>query len=162
MTKRPFLRRIYQKISEPMNDFRFMMENRSLIRTALRNEISVKFRERIMLVVTEVTGCRYCSYFHARMALKAGIQSAELDQFLLGTLPPGTPPEEKAALYYAQHWAETNARPDAEALASLVQTYGQKKSDAIHIILRMIRMGNLLGNTLDFWLYKLTFGKVGN
>jgi AhpD family alkylhydroperoxidase len=162
MTKKPFLRRIYHKISEPLNDFRFMMENRALIRTAMRNEISIKFRERIMLVVTEVNGCRYCSYFHARMALKAGIPSAELDEFLQGTLPLETSPEEEPALYYAQHWAETNANPDAEALQTIINTYGQRKSDAIHIILHMIRMGNLLGNTMDFWLYKLTFGKFGN
>jgi hypothetical protein len=26
------------------------------------------FRERLMLAVTVVNGCRYCSYFHARQA----------------------------------------------------------------------------------------------
>ena len=39
--------------------------------------------------------------------------------------------------------------------------YGEEKAAAIHIVLRMIRMGNLMGNTADYILYRLTFGRAG-
>ena len=44
----------------------------------------------------------------------------------------------------------------------LEETYGPEKSDAIHLMLRMIRLGNLLGNTFDYLLYRVSFGKLGN
>jgi hypothetical protein len=31
----------------------------------------------------------------------------------------------------------------------------------IEVILRMIRAGNLMGNTLDWLLYRLSFGRLG-
>jgi len=41
--------------------------------------VSREFSERIMLAVTEVNGCRYCSYFHAKVALKAGMEKGEIE-----------------------------------------------------------------------------------
>ena len=43
----------------------------------------------------------------------------------------------------------------------LIETYGEEKAAAIDIVLRMIRVGNLLGNTADYVLYRLTFGLLG-
>jgi len=114
-----------------------------------------------MLVVTEVNGCRYCSYYHASSALAVGVTQQELVELLKGAIPAGTPPEELPALVYAQHWAETGTSPDSKAVRRLMVTYGQQKVNAIHIILRMIRLGNLLGNTGDYILYRLTFGMLG-
>ena len=61
----------------------------------------------------------------------------------------------------AFHWAESDAQPDNITVQRLVDEYGQDKADAIQIVLRMIRMGNLSGNLLDYWLYKLSFGRLG-
>ena len=111
-----------------------------------------------MLAVTSVEGCRYCSYFHSKLALKDGISQEEIGQLLSGNLD-GCPEEEALAVIYAQHWAESNANPDAEAVSKLQQVYGFEKSQAIHLMLRMIRLGNLLGNTWDYLLYRTSFGK---
>ena len=114
-----------------------------------------------MLVVTEVNGCRYCRAFHTAEARKAGIADVELDGLLNGQIPANTPEEEVPAMVYARFWAERDAQLDPEAAQELIDVYGEEKARAIHVVLRMIRMGNLLGNTADYVLYKLTFGRVG-
>ena len=118
------------------------------------------FRERLMLAVTEVNGCRYCAYAHARMALSAGLTQTDIDALAEGSLR-GSPPEQIPALLYAQHWAETDAKPDSEARQRVLETYGQSKTEAMELSLRMIRVGNLLGNTWDYLIYRVSFGRWG-
>ncbi|OIO96277.1 MAG: hypothetical protein AUK03_04240 [Anaerolineae bacterium CG2_30_64_16] len=156
-----FRRRIYHGPADLRADFSYISQHRTLVRRAMRELISHAFRERLMLVVTEVNGCRYCSYYHAREALKSGISSAELAALLAGQIPADAPAGEHVALAYAQHWAETDAHPDPEAVQKLIETYGEEKAAAIDLILRMIRVGNLLGNTADYLLYRLSFGRLG-
>jgi len=111
-----------------------------------------------MLAVTSVEGCRYCSYFHSKLALKGGISQEEIGTLLSGDVE-GCPEEETLAVLYAQHWAESNTHPDPEAVQKLQEIYGSEKAEAIHLMLRMIRLGNLLGNTWDYLLYRISFGK---
>jgi len=111
-----------------------------------------------MLAVTAVDGCRYCSYIHARQALKSGVTPEEISQLLSGDVDD-CPEEEAMGVIYAQHWAESDAHPDSEAVRRLQQTYGVEKAEAIHLMLRMIRLGNLLGNSWDYLLYSISFGK---
>ena len=159
--KKKFTRRYYRRFADVKVDFRYIIRHRKLIRRAMRELISHDFRERLMMVVTEVNGCRYCSYYHVREAAKSGVSEDELAVLLQGHIPENTPTDEYAALIYAQHWAENDAKPEIEALQRLVDIYGQEIVDAIHIVLRMIRMGNLSGNLLDYWLFKLSFGRYG-
>ena len=111
-----------------------------------------------MLAVTSVEGCRYCSYFHSRLALKGGVKQEEISKLLSGDFED-CPKDEVIAILYAQHWAESNAKPDPEAIQKLEETYGPEKAAAINIMLRMIRLGNLTGNTWDYFLYLISFGK---
>lgn len=152
-----FRRRIYRSWTQLWLDMKQPMENRGALRSGL---VSFAFRERLMLTVTEVNGCRYCSYFHAKEALKAGLSEEETREYLLGDLN-SAPAEELPALLYAQHWAASDARPDPIARQNLFQTYGSDKAVAIETVLHMIRMGNLLGNLGDYFLFKLSFGHVG-
>ncbi len=161
MPMKIFRRRIYRSLAEVRADFSYISQRRTLVRRAMRELVSPAFRERLMMMVTEVNGCRYCSYYHARQALKSGVSSAELRDLLAGSIPAETPPDEYLALVYAQHWAETKAKPDPEAEQKLIETYGEEKTAAINILLRMIRVGNLLGNTADYLLYRLSFGLLG-
>lgn len=157
-----FRRRIYQNLSEFASEFGFLVRNRKRIRQTMHNnQVNPAFRERLMLVVTQVNNCRYCRSFHSQLAQEAGIPDEELRQLLMGLIPPDAPTEELGALVYARHWAENNAMPDPEAVQRLIAQIGQEKADAIHLLLRMIRMGNLLGNTGDYWLYRLSFGRLG-
>jgi AhpD family alkylhydroperoxidase len=159
--RRKFHRRIYTRPGEFFQDFRYMMSHRALIRRAMNDLIPFDFRERLMMIVTEVNGCRYCSTFHSRLALTSGVSDKELRELLAGSIPKDAPPEELPALLYTQYWAERNAQPDTEAEKRLREVYGDEKAEAIQVILRMIRAGNLLGNLADFLLHRFTFGRLG-
>lgn len=159
---KPFARRIYHSPAEFAQDMWILLKGRAIMKRIRQDDlISAAFRERLMLVVTEVNGCRYCSYHHAKQALKAGISPEELDQLLSGQFPEGCPADELKALLYAQHWAEQNAQPEPQLAVQLVEEYGQEKAAAINLLLRMIRVGNLLGNMWDYIIYQLSFGRLG-
>jgi AhpD family alkylhydroperoxidase len=158
---KPFPRRIYRSPAELLADLGYILKRRRLIRPAFHQQLSPAFRERLMLAVTGVNACRYCSYFHSREALRSGVSPEQLSGLLEGEIPAVVPPEEQVALLYAQHWAESNARPDAQAVQRLVESYGSEQTEAIHLALRMIRVGNLLGNSGDAVLYTLSFGRLG-
>ncbi|MBN1484116.1 MAG: carboxymuconolactone decarboxylase family protein [Chloroflexia bacterium] len=115
------------------------------------------FAERIMLALTQVCGCRYCSYAHSRTALEAGLSSAEVEAILCGEFA-GAPREQLPALLFAQHYADTFGQPDPAARQRLLDTYGPAMGRDILAYLRMILLGNLLGNTLDAFLRRL-FGR---
>lgn len=159
--KQKFHKRTYQGLDEIWEDFRYIIKRRPIIQRAMREHLSPVFRERLMLVVTEVNGCRYCRTFHASAAQKVGITDTELAELLAGQIPTNTPEEEIPALVYARYWAESGAQPDPEDVHELIDVYGEEKVAAIQIVLRMIRMGNLLGNTADYILYRFTFGRAG-
>jgi AhpD family alkylhydroperoxidase len=113
-----------------------------------------------MLAVTAVNGCRYCSYYHTKQALKSGITAEEINGLLAGDVA-NCPQDEAIAVAYARHWAESDAHPDPGSVERLHQTYGREKAEAIHLILRMIRMANLLGNSWDYLIYRISFGRKG-
>ena len=159
--KKEFKKRTYKNFRQLWSDLKFMSSHRGAIREAMRNGlVSETFRERLMMAVTSVNGCRYCSYFHSREALKSGVSAEELEAltaFEFGECPA----EEQPALLYAQHWAETNTQPDEEARNHVLELYGEKRLETIELLLRMIRMGNLMGNTFDLFLFRISFGLLG-
>jgi len=137
------------------------MKQRKQIKVLMQGGlISTSFRERIMLTVTEVNGCRYCQYAHAKMALDAGLSEEEIETLSTGIFHH-CPAEEVPALLYAQHWAETNANPEMETRQHVIEIYGQEKVQAMEMAMQMIRMGNLLGNTWDYFLFRISFGRWG-
>jgi AhpD family alkylhydroperoxidase len=160
--KKKFLKRRYPSLRSAFTDFKFMYTHRSDIRAAMRDDtVDEAFRERLMMAVTQVNGCRYCSYFHAREALRAGISQEELASVASMEFSE-SPPEQQPALLYAQHWAETDANPDDEIRERMLGVYGEETLKAIEMGLRMIRMGNLMGNTFDYVLFKISFGLLGH
>jgi len=119
------------------------------------NTVDRKFTERIMLAVTQVNGCRYCSFGHTQAALKTGLDSEEIRELLSGDLS-NAPQEEITALLFAQHYAESAGQPDPETWEKLVLTYGQNNALKILANIRMITIGNLLGNTFDAFFFRIT------
>jgi hypothetical protein len=69
----------------------------------------------------------------------------ELDDF---------PPEEAVALAFAQHWAETEGHPEPDAERRFLEAYGPQVSADILNWMRVITMGNLLGNSWDALLWR--------
>jgi AhpD family alkylhydroperoxidase len=157
-----FSRRRYLRARDALTDMREISRHRRQIRVLMSGEVIDRgFRERLMLAVTEVNGCRYCSYGHARAALAAGLTQDEVKSLLEGDLAD-SPPDEVTALLYAQHWAETETRPDPEVRRRVVDIYGETKTEYIELAMRMIRVGNLLGNSGDYLLYKCSGGRWGD
>lgn len=155
-----FMKRTYS-LRAFFADISFLTKNvRNIRRVTRRKLIPNAFRERLMLSVTSVYGCRYCCWAHTREALRSGIDRKEITGLLAGSVD-NCPEEEAVALLYAQHWADSNTSPDPEATRRLRQAYGVEKAEAINMILRMIRVGNLWGNTWDRFLYRLSCGKWG-
>ena len=54
-----------------------------------------------MLAVTAVNGCRYCSYYHTKQALKSGITAKEINSLLAGDVA-NCPQDEAVAVAYGQ------------------------------------------------------------
>ncbi|MCA9898702.1 MAG: carboxymuconolactone decarboxylase family protein [Ardenticatenaceae bacterium] len=156
-----FKRRIYGSLKEMMADLAWPFKHREKLRQAMRGRlVSPQFRERLMMAVTAVNECRYCAFYHARESERVGLATNEIRELLAGDLAHA-PEEELPALLYAQHYAEQNGRPDPITRQSLQTTYGPARADAIETVLRLIRMGNLLGNSTDWVLYKLSYGQLG-
>lgn len=154
-----FHRRTYTSLADFLADARYMLQHREQMRAAM-SLIDAPFRERLMLAVTQVNACRYCSEYHAKLALKTGLSHDEVRQLLDGDADQ-CPPEQLTAVLYARHWAEAAGNPDPDIRQTLVEMYGAAKAAAIEMVLRMINIGNLSGNTFDYILYRLSGGHLG-
>lgn len=154
-----FNRRIYRSPDELIKEIKDLMSRYGEIRPLIHERtLSTAFRERLMLIVTEVNDCRYCSYAHAQIALEEGISKEEIRALNRGTLS-GLPDEQMTAFLYAKHWAETDGNPDDSARERVVEEYGEVVVSQIELAMEMIRTANLLGNTFDYLIYKISFGK---
>jgi AhpD family alkylhydroperoxidase len=161
-SREPFLRRYYPGPGEFFRDLGWLLRRRQGIKRAMSGDlISKAFRERLMMVVTEVNDCRYCRSFHVPQAANSGVGEEEIQDILAGQMPADAPVEEHAALAYAQHWAEENARPDPVYRRQVQERYAGETFAAVEMILRMIRVGNLTGNSLDFILDRISGGRWG-
>jgi AhpD family alkylhydroperoxidase len=157
-----FSRRRYHRLSELVRDLRELSRHRRQIRVLMSGEvIDEVFRERLMLAVTEVNDCRYCSFAHARRALDAGLSQEDVEALLMGDLGD-CPPDQATAVLYAQHWAEADAQPDPGVRQRVIDTYGETRVEYIELAMRMIRVGNLTGNAWDYILYRISGGRWGN
>ncbi len=90
-----------------------------LVRAAWRRRVSAAFESKLMLTVTAVNGCRYCGWFHSRLAEHRDVPSDEVKALLSGVIDRGVADDEAAGLLFAQHYAESNRLPSPEAVARL-------------------------------------------
>lgn len=143
-------------------DLRDLVSHLPAFRESARSgRVSRAFAEKIMMAVTAVNGCRYCARFHTGLALREGVPADEIEQILSAEL--GAFPEEEAvALAFAQHWAETAGQPDPVAERRFREYYGPQLSEDLLHWMRMIRFGNLAGNTWDAILWRLGIGGAQN
>ncbi|MCE5342332.1 MAG: carboxymuconolactone decarboxylase family protein [Eubacteriales bacterium] len=116
----------------------------AIARARKRGLLDKHFSERLVLAVTEVNHCAMCSYAHTKIALRAGMEQAEISAMLSGDLS-GVMPEELTAILFAQHYADCRNKPDREAWQTVLAQYGPEKSDALLGVIRMITMGNAYG-----------------
>jgi len=124
--------------------YRAMRSMPAFARARKNGLVSEHFMERLMLAVTEVNKCAMCSYAHTKMALESGMDKEEIDAMLAGDLS-GVSDEERTAVLFAQHYADTRGRPDRGAWDAVVKAYGLPKSLGILGAVRAIMMGNAYG-----------------
>lgn len=160
MPAQPFRRRFYWNPLILLRDLWRVLRRVLQLGPLMRGELLPRpFVERIMLAVTAVNRCRYCSYVHAAEARRAGISAEEIEDLSRSQLG-GCPPREVPALLYAQAWASRDGRADAAERARLAAEYGEADARAVELAMYAIRVGNLSGNTLDFVLWLFTLGRL--
>jgi len=129
--------------------------------SAMRDrQIDRRFMEKIMSVVTAVNGCVYCTWFHAKQAASAGLSDDEIKNMMKLQFESDATDHELIGLLYAQHYAETDRKPEHEMRAQLESFYGARTAGHIELLIRMIYFGNLYGNTFDAFLARLRGSKV--
>jgi len=126
----------------------------AMMQAQRKNLVSKAFMEKIMLAVTQVNGCRYCSWFHTRVAMKEGLSKTEVHTLLSGEFE-GADEDEMLALLYAQHYADTNGKPEEESRNKLYETYGRARAKGIEASIKAITVGNIYGIAFDGLLRRL-------
>ncbi len=121
--------------------------------------INKNFRSNIMLAVTEVNGCIYCSYYHVKIALETGTSNSEMEGLLSGELQKAKK-EEYQALLFAQHYADVDGNYDPEIYQKVIESYGEKVAQGILSNIRLIMMGNAYGIAANCLKLRLTGKKV--
>ena len=124
-----------------------------------KNGMNFKFKERIMLAVTEVNGCQMCSFVHTKLALKAGLSLDDIQELLSGELV-GVPKEESLGVLFAKDYAFNHETIDQDFHNKLIETYGVRKARAILGVVEMITMTNGMGLGLGYLKRTLTFKHV--
>ena len=104
------------------------------------NSLDPRTRERVILAVTEVNGCRYCAWIHGSWQdfLGEGINRAEAEQ---------------AVLTYARACAEAGKPLDPTPLTAQLGSAGVRE---LRATVAQIEVSNLVGNTVDGLLARLT------
>lgn len=112
---------------------------------AKKNELlNEHFIERIMLAVTEVNECPFCSYAHTKMALETGMSNEEIQDMLAG-VSDGVPEQEMSGVVFSQHYAETRGHPSKKSWERIVEIYGLREAKGILGAIRIIMFGNAAG-----------------
>ncbi len=151
----PSQRRVYHSPGELLGDLWAVLRQSPRLTALMRGRsLDPAFRERLMLTVTQVNSCRYCAYAHTRMALAEGVSNEEIEALGRASFD-GAPEAEQPALRFAQHWASCDGHPDPQARQDLQAKYGEEEAASIELSLRLIRVGNLLGNTWDMLLGRI-------
>jgi AhpD family alkylhydroperoxidase len=126
----------------------------SILKTVRGRRVNRSFAEKIMLVVTQVNGCRYCDYGHTKMALRSGVRLDEIEKLTVFEFKDFQP-EQIPALEFARHFAVTNGKTDPISRKRLEDCYGKETSRDILNYIRMITLGNLSGNAADAFISRL-------
>lgn len=145
----PFRRRVYADSQRVIDAFGQFWRNPDDLKALRNNErLDRRFAAKIMLAVTAVNGCRYCSYAHTRHAIHEGLSQEEVSSLLRGDMEHATL-DQAPALFFAQHYAEQCGQPEADMIQRLMDTYGAQTAHDMITYIRLITLGNLVGNTFD-------------
>jgi AhpD family alkylhydroperoxidase len=109
-------------------------------------------REKVILGVTSVNDCRWCSWLHSGIALKHGVNLDELQSLLSSGTFGAVDEREATAILFGQHFAETLRQPTPEARRALARQFTPWQRLEIMAWIHFIYFCNLAGNSADAWL----------
>ncbi len=124
-------------------------------------KISKKFRSNIMLAVTNVNGCRYCSYYHTQELIKEGATTEEMQALMDGSFKD-IEAHETLALVFAQHYADADGNYDKDAFKKVVEYYGKDTAYGIMATIKLIMFGNMNGISIGNLVDRIKFKKPSN
>jgi len=113
-----------------------------------KSNIKKDFFEKIMLAVTEVNGCRICSYAHTKMALESGLSQEEISD-LLENKQNSVKDEQAIALLYAKHFADSDGKVSKKAKEKLFTSYSKLDALTIDASANIITFANHVGIAYD-------------
>lgn len=123
---------------------------------------SRSLREKVIIAVTSVNDCRWCSWLHTGIALKHGVNLDELKS-LLGSGTFGTDAEREAtAILFAQHFADTCRHPTPAGRLALAKQFTRYQRLEIMAWIHFIYFTNLSGNSADAWLARFRGWKIAD
>jgi len=120
--------------------------------TLVKPATSRALREKVMLGVTSVNDCRWCSWLHSGIALKHGVDLDELQSLLDRGTFGAVDEREATAVLFAQHFAETLRKPTPAARRALARQFTPWQRLEIMAWIHFIYFSNLAGNSADAWL----------
>ncbi len=123
-----------------------------IIKVSREKEIR-ELMDKILLVVTGINNCKYCTWIDAKIALNDGIDKENVLHILRQNFHTDANKKELPALIYAQNFTETNRHPEAKIVKNLYNTYGEETADKVKLAVRVVTFGNMYFNT---WLAVLS------
>lgn len=144
-------------INEQLKNIYYGAKGFVLLKTSRKYKLmNKKFKERIMLAVTEVNGCTMCSYIHTKIALSSGMSSENIQSILNGDTTC-IPVDEAVGVLFGQHYADSKEHPTDEAIERLVTEYGFQKAELVLAACNMITMTNGMGTSMDYFYHRIQF-----
>ena len=125
-----------------------------LVPALIRPRLSPALREEIMLGVTRVNDCRYCSWVHTGLALETGVDMDNLEM-LLGKTLDNCDEREAVAVLFGKHFADSARRPSKAAQEKLAEHFCAAERREVYAYIHAIYFANLTGNSVDAVLARL-------
>jgi len=119
-----------------------------MLRALVKPRLPASLREEVMLAVTSVNDCRYCSWVHTGLALENGVDMEDLGM-LLGKSLDNVDEREAVAILFGKHFADTVRQPSAQARAKLSAHFSPAEQREIMAYIHAIYFANLTGNSAD-------------
>lgn len=144
-------------LKEQLNNIYYGAKGFVILKTSKKMRyMNKKFKERIMLAITEVNGCEMCSYMHTKIALSSGMSAKNIKDILDGDTS-NIPLDEAVAVMFAQDFASSKEVPSFESVSRLIEEYGTEKADKIVAACNVITMTNGMGTSLDYLYSRVRF-----
>lgn len=134
----------------------------NVYRIWMKRDMDPALREELMLTVSELNQCKYCTWAHHEWANLEGVSDAELAS--LENLNAQEFDRRKwLAISYVRALVSANFGPvDAKLQKEVDATYSPQDIQNIQVVTKVMDLGNRTGNTWDALVSRMQGGPVGD